>query len=81
MNNPSRSRASAINEKCKSCIYDPVAAGTWREQVAACESGNCPLFSVRPVPRSCIANGSYDRAAINAVRTKLELRDRARAAV
>lgn len=40
----------AINAKCRECIYDPVAAGTWRAQVAECTSSTCPLFEVRPRP-------------------------------
>lgn len=40
----------AVNAKCKSCIYDPFGGcGTWREQVQACSSANCPLHSVRPM--------------------------------
>lgn len=40
----------AVNAKCKSCIYDPLGGcGTWREQVQACPSANCPLHAVRPV--------------------------------
>ena len=38
----------AINQMCKECIYDPVAAGNWRQQVSACTSPNCPLFPHRP---------------------------------
>ena len=42
---------NAIDAKCKECIYDPYGcAGTWRQQVAACTSRNCPLFPVRPMP-------------------------------
>ena len=42
---------SAINAKCKECIYDPVGGkGTWRQQVEACTSRSCPLFAVRPLP-------------------------------
>lgn len=41
----------AINEKCRECIYDPVAGrGTWRQQVGACTSTKCPLYPVRPMP-------------------------------
>ncbi len=40
-----------INQMCKSCIYDPRAFGTWREQVKRCTSYNCPLFNIRPVPK------------------------------
>lgn len=47
-----RSLRAAINAKCKSCIYDPGgSSGTWREQVEACSSANCPLHAVRPLSR------------------------------
>jgi len=47
---------AAINAKCKECIYDPIAGrGTWRQQVEACTSRACPLFSVRPT-----SSGSKD---------------------
>lgn len=40
---------TAIDAKCRSCIYDPgYGGGGWREQVAACSSANCPLHPVRP---------------------------------
>lgn len=38
----------AINAKCKSCIYDELAAGTWLGQVTLCSVWRCPLFDVRP---------------------------------
>lgn len=40
----------AVNAKCAECIYDPAAlgAGTWRAQVEACTSFECPLFKFRP---------------------------------
>lgn len=39
----------AINDKCKECIYDPIAGrGNWRQQVEACTSRACPLYIVRP---------------------------------
>jgi len=44
----------AIDDKCKSCIYDPLAAGTWRQQVTLCSVTSCPLFPVRPVTKSAI---------------------------
>lgn len=47
-----RSRAQAINAKCRECIHDPAAKGTWREQVGACVSSNCALHPFRPMPRS-----------------------------
>jgi len=41
---------AAVNAKCKSCIYDADGGnGTWREQVQACASANCPLHAVRPI--------------------------------
>jgi hypothetical protein len=40
----------AVNAKCKDCIYDPLAGGTWRAQVAACTCVRCPLFAFRPRP-------------------------------
>jgi hypothetical protein len=44
---------SAINEKCKDCIYDPRSGlGTWREQVARCSVYLCPLWEIRPLPTS-----------------------------
>ena len=42
---------AAINDKCKSCIYDELSKGTWRKQVEDCLSEKtCPLWPVRPVP-------------------------------
>jgi len=41
---------AAINAMCKKCIYDPEGGnGTWREQVQACSSSNCPLHALRPI--------------------------------
>ena len=59
-----RSLRTAIDAKCKSCIYDPFGGnGKWREQVDSCTSSNCPLHQVRPRARStllaeeCACNG------------------------
>lgn len=41
----------AIDEKCKDCIYDPLAGGTWRQQTQACNSMGCPLWPYRPLTR------------------------------
>lgn len=38
-----------IEDKCKDCTYDPLAGGTWREQVEQCRVKSCPLYAVRPV--------------------------------
>lgn len=37
-----------IDAKCKECIYDPYAEGTWRKQVENCPCYDCPLYPVRP---------------------------------
>ena len=39
-----------INAKCKGCIYDFMAPGTWRQQVALCAVYSCELHDVRPKP-------------------------------
>ena len=41
-------RAKAINDYCKSCIYDPAEPGTWRKQVEDCLFDKCPLYLYRP---------------------------------
>lgn len=41
-----------LNAKCIECIYDPAGPGSWRQQVAACSSPQCPLYDVRPQPLS-----------------------------
>jgi hypothetical protein len=41
---------AAINAKCKDCIHDEEAPGTWREQVAQCSAPACPLWPIRPEP-------------------------------
>lgn len=39
-----------INAKCIECIYqDTGGDGNWRQQIAACTSKSCPLWSVRPL--------------------------------
>jgi hypothetical protein len=69
-----QSLRDCVNAQCKACIYDPYSSGTWREQVAACTNGGCPLFSVRPVPRECTKGGGMCPVAIAAVRQKLDER-------
>lgn len=39
----------AIDEKCRDCIYDKGAPGTWRQQVAACAITTCSLHEYRPM--------------------------------
>ena len=48
----------AINEKCKSCIYDRHQPGTWRQQTEACEIRSCPLWGVRPKSASGVNSGA-----------------------
>ena len=43
-----------IDEKCKDCICDPTAPGTWRQQVFLCSANSCPLWDVRAKPTSPI---------------------------
>ena len=52
MKAPARpSMRQAINAMCKDCIFDPMGAGNWRQQVSACTTPTCPLFDLRPVSR------------------------------
>lgn len=44
----------SINEKCKDCNYDDLAAGTWLQQITLCSSPDCPLYGVRPQTKSLI---------------------------
>ena len=44
-----KSYKAAVTAKCKECIYDPMAKGTWRKQVQDCTSYACPLYEVRPI--------------------------------
>ena len=45
-------RQQAINAKCKDCIFDEYAEGTWRMQVEQCELTGCALHPYRPKSRS-----------------------------
>jgi hypothetical protein len=67
-----------VNAHCRNCIYDPLASGRWREQVAACLSANCALFDVRPVPRDCMIDGRIHVPSVDAIRSKLDRSDRIR---
>ena len=56
----------AINQHCKSCAYDDLAAGTWRQQVTLCGVKSCALYDVRPkstrpIPESVL---SYYEASL-----------------
>lgn len=46
------SMRKAINDKCKECIYDPLAGlGNWRQQVEGCTSPDCALYELRPISK------------------------------
>lgn len=46
------SRAKAINQHCKDCIYDDQGGvGTWRQQVEACTVVKCALYEFRPISK------------------------------
>lgn len=40
----------AVDEHCRSCIYDKHAGGSWRQQVANCTIFRCSLWAYRPKP-------------------------------
>ena len=56
-------RQKAIDAKCRECIYDELADGTWRMQVEQCELTACALYPYRPVSRSN-APSKADGAAV-----------------
>ncbi len=43
------SMRKAIDDKCRSCIYDDCAPGTWRKQVELCTITECGLYPYRPI--------------------------------
>lgn len=54
-------RRTAINDKCRECIYDPVGgSGNWRQQITACTSTTCPLFPFRPVSKPDTARAARE---------------------
>jgi hypothetical protein len=58
------SRTKAINEKCKDCIYDKLAPGTWREQVENCTSEkSCALWPYRPITMATLHANRSGKAA------------------
>jgi hypothetical protein len=40
-------RQKAIDVKCRECIFDELADGTWRVQVEQCELTGCGLYPYR----------------------------------
>ena len=49
-----------INDNCKTCIYDPHTAGTWRQQVTLCSVIYCSLYPVRPTTTAPISESVLD---------------------
>jgi hypothetical protein len=45
---PMNGMRAAINMKCRDCIYDKCAPGTWRQQVEGCTIKSCSLWPYRP---------------------------------
>ena len=48
----------AINDKCRSCVFDEANVVSWLVQVTQCSCKGCPLYEVRPVTKSPIAEGT-----------------------
>lgn len=46
-----------IDAKCKECLWDASAEGTWRQQVENCSSYTCPIYPVRPTSTGGALNG------------------------
>lgn len=44
-----KSPRQAIAQHCKGCISDEHCAGTWRQQVEACNITDCALYEHRPL--------------------------------
>ena len=43
---------NAHNRKCRSCIYDCKASGSWKAQITLCSVWRCPLWVKRPTTKS-----------------------------
>lgn len=48
-------RNAAIAAKCRDCLFDSEAAGTWRQQVTVCPSTDCALWTFRPLAEGIAA--------------------------
>lgn len=68
----------AIKLKCYDCMYDPLVAGTWRQQIGCCISACCALHPHRPVPKPYNTGKNFPSEARVALERKLEAIDRAR---
>ena len=63
-----QSLRKCIDENCKACIYDPKAAGTWRQQVTLCSVTSCRLYPVRPVTKAPIPESVLKYYGVNGSR-------------
>lgn len=54
------SRAKAVNQYCKDCIYDPSNGGNWKQQAEACSVIKCALYPIRSTSRSRKDNNEGD---------------------
>ena len=64
----------AINAHCKSCVYDQLAAGSWKAQVTLCSVYKCELFDVRPTTQR-IPESVFDYYMVpEAERSRLRLK-------
>ena len=54
----------AINQKCRSCVYDEANVGSWLVQVTLCSCVDCPLYSARPVTKAPIAEGTLQEYGV-----------------
>jgi hypothetical protein len=55
----------AINQHCLICVYDKIAAGTWRQQVSLCGVKSCALYDVRPKPTRPIPESVLSYYGVN----------------
>jgi len=58
------SMRKAVNDKCKECIYDPKAGGTWKSQTESCPSTTCPIHPYRPVTAETARIRAKEKKAI-----------------
>jgi hypothetical protein len=73
--NENYSYKQSVEKMCFGCGYSKGSAGTWRQQIAACLSLDCPNFYNRPVPDGYRIGGVIDQAACNKLADILEARD------
>ena len=67
-----------IEKKCKDCIYDPTAPGTWRQQVFLCSANSCPLWDIRAKPTSPIPESTLRWYGVDLVESQALAADVAR---